>query len=138
MTDLAFVRRMWEDDSASRSLGIELVDLEEGVATARMPVTTAMVNGHGICHGGYVFLLADSAFALACNSGGRTTVAAGADISFLAAAKEGDVLVAEARNVLQSGRSGISDVVVTREVGGRVIALFRGRSRQIDRPQPEP
>ena len=70
----------------------------------------------------------------ACNSGGRTTVIAGGDISFLGTAKEGDVLVAEARNVTQAGRTGITDVVVTREVGGHVIALFRGRSRQVDRP----
>lgn len=138
MSDLAFVRRMWEDDTASRSLGMEIVDLVEGAATVRMPIGAAMVNGHGICHGGYVFTVADSAFALACNSGGRMTVAAGADISFLAAAKEGDVLVASATNVTQAGRSGISDVVVTREVGGQVVALFRGRSRQIDRPRPDP
>ncbi len=135
MTDLAFARRMWEDDNASRSLGMEVTDLDEGTATVRMPVTAQMVNGHGICHGGYVFTVADSAFALACNSGGRMTVAAGGDISFLAAAKEGDVLVAEARNVVRAGRSGITDVTVTREVGGHVIALFRGRSRQVDRPQ---
>jgi len=134
MTDLAFVRRMWEDDTASQALGMEVVALEDGSATVRMPVSSAMVNGHRICHGGYVFTVADSAFALACNSGGRTTVAAGGDISFLASAKEGDVLVAEARNVTQAGRSGITDVVVTREVGGHVIALFRGRSRQVDRP----
>ena len=134
MTDLAFVRRMWEDDTASRSLGMEVDALEEGAAVVRMRVTAEMVNGHGICHGGYVFTVADSAFALACNSGGRATVAAGGDISFLAAAKEGDVLIADARNVTQAGRTGITDVVVTREVGGHVIALFRGRSRQVDRP----
>jgi acyl-CoA thioesterase len=136
MADVDFARRMWEDDTASRSLGMEVDALEEGAATVRMRVTGEMVNGHGICHGGYVFTLADSAFALACNSGGRTTVAAGADISFLAAAKEGDVLVAEAHNVSQAGRTGITDVHVTREVGGHVIALFRGRSRQVDRPTP--
>jgi acyl-CoA thioesterase len=134
MSDLAFVRRMWEDDTASQALGMEVVSLEDGSATVRMPVSSAMVNAHRVCHAGFVFTLADSAFALACNSGGRTTVIAGGDISFLGSAKEGDVLVAEARNVTQAGRTGITDVVVTREVGGHVIALFRGRSRQVDRP----
>jgi acyl-CoA thioesterase len=136
MADLDFARRMWEDDTASRSLGMQVDALDEGTATVRMRVTGEMVNGHGICHGGFVFTLADSAFALACNSGGRTTVAAGADISFLATVKQGDVLIADARNVAQAGRTGLTDVVVTREVGGHVVALFRGRSRQVDRPHP--
>ena len=96
-----------------------------------MPVTATMVNGHDICHGGYVFTLADSAFALACNSRGQTTVAAGGDITFVAPARLGDVLVAEARVRAAYGRSGLTDVRVTREGDGALIAELRGRSRSI-------
>ncbi|HET6534153.1 MAG TPA: hydroxyphenylacetyl-CoA thioesterase PaaI [Actinoplanes sp.] len=123
---------MWDRDTASRALGMHLVDAGDGAATVRMPVTAAMVNGHGIAHGGYVFLLADSAFACACNSHGPVTVAAGADISFLQPVKEGDVLMATARERARTGRSGIYDVTVTRD--GDVVAEFRGRSRTIGRP----
>ncbi|MEU0388780.1 hydroxyphenylacetyl-CoA thioesterase PaaI [Streptomyces chartreusis] len=120
---------MFAADQASRGLGVELLEHGEGAAVLRMTVTPAMVNGHGIVHGGYVFLLADSAFACACNSHGPTTVAAGADITFVAPAYEGDVLVARAEERTRYGRSGLYDVTVLR--GDTVIAEFRGRSRSI-------
>ncbi|MFG3256898.1 hydroxyphenylacetyl-CoA thioesterase PaaI [Streptomyces sp. NPDC048172] len=120
---------MFAADHASRSLGIELLTCEEGVATLRMTVTAAMVNGHGIAHGGYLFLLADTAFACACNSYGPVTVAAGADITFVAPAREGDVLHATATERVTYGRSGVYDVTVVR--GEEVIAEFRGRSRTV-------
>jgi acyl-CoA thioesterase len=122
---------MWQDDEASRALGMDAVVIEVDHAEVRMTITDAMVNGHDIAHGGYIFTLADSAFALACNSRGQTTVAAGADITFIAAARRGDVLVAEARVRTAYGRSGITDVTVTREDDGAVIAEFRGRSRAL-------
>ncbi|WP_179775976.1 hydroxyphenylacetyl-CoA thioesterase PaaI [Amycolatopsis endophytica] len=124
---------MFADDVASKSLGIELVEAADGHAVARMTVTDQMVNGHAIAHGGYLFLLADTAFACACNSHGPVTVAAGADISFVASARLGDRLVATAEERTRYGRNGIYDVTVHREAGtGReVIAEFRGRSRTI-------
>jgi acyl-CoA thioesterase len=97
----------------------------------RMTVGEHMVNGHDVAHGGYLFTLADSTFALACNSRGTLTVAAGADIVFVTSARLGDVLVAEARVRVDYGRSGITDVTVTREPDGAVIAEFRGRSRAL-------
>lgn len=120
---------MWAADAASAGLGMELLALSTGRAVVRMAVTAPMVNGHAIAHGGFVFALADSAFALACNSRGALTVAAGADIVFVASARRGDVLVADARVRTAYGRSGITDVTVTREADGAVIAEFRGRSR---------
>ena len=135
MGSLEHVVRMWEDDEASRALGMDAVVIETDHAEVRMAVTDAMVNGHDIAHGGYIFTLADSAFALACNSQGLTTVAAGADITFVAAARRGDILVAEARVRTAYGRSGITDVTVTREEDGAVIAEFRGRSRTIEKSQ---
>lgn len=122
---------MFEADAASRALGIELIEAAEGSAVTRMLVTEQMVNGHDIAHGGYVFLLADTTFALACNSHGPVTVAAGADITFVAPARAGDVLIAHAEEKTRYGRSGIYDVTVKRD--GEVIAEFRGRSRVINR-----
>lgn len=135
MTDLVHVKRMWADDEASRALGMEVLDLEVDHARVRMTITSAMVNGHAIAHGGYLFTLADSAFALACNSRGQLAVAAGADISFVAAAHLGDVLVADATQRTAYGRSGITDVTVSREPDGAVIAEFRGRSRSLARKE---
>lgn len=133
--DLRHVRTMWEQDRASEQLGIECTDVSHdgtlGSATARMTVTETMVNGHDICHGGLVFTLADSAFALACNAGGTPTVAATCDITFVATAHLHDVLVATARERTAYGRSGITDVTVTREADGALIAEFRGRSRAL-------
>jgi acyl-CoA thioesterase len=125
---------MLGSDEASRALGIELVDVGPGRSRLRMPVTSAMVNGHAIAHGGLVFTLADSAFAVACNSHGTVTVAAGADVEFVAPGRLGDVLLAEAVEHTRYGRSGLTDVTVTRESDGAVIALFRGRSRSLGRP----
>jgi acyl-CoA thioesterase len=122
---------MLANDLATRSLGIEITDVSEGCATASMTVRPDMSNGHGICHGGYVFLLADTAFAFACNTYGATTVAAGADVEFLAPVAVGDRLVARATEVVLKGRSGIYDVLVHRDTqqGTDVVATFRGRSR---------
>ncbi|MEG8274951.1 hydroxyphenylacetyl-CoA thioesterase PaaI [Streptomyces sp. AHA2] len=120
---------MFAADRASRGLGIDVLEQGVGTAVLRMTVTGSMVNGHGIAHGGYVFLLADTAFACACNSHGPVTVAAGADISFVAPAHEGDVLVARAEERTRYGRSGLYDVTVLRD--DEVVAEFRGRSRSI-------
>ncbi|WP_329012362.1 hydroxyphenylacetyl-CoA thioesterase PaaI [Streptomyces sp. NBC_00690] len=122
-------RMMFAADAASRAMGIELVDCGEGSARLRLTVTADMVNGHGIAHGGFIFALADTAFALACNSHGPVTVASGADITFIAPAVEGDVLVASAQERARFGRSGIYDVSVVRD--GEAIAEFRGHSRVI-------
>jgi acyl-CoA thioesterase len=121
--------RLWSGDRASQGLGIRLTDVGPGRATATMTVTSALVNGHGICHGGYLFLLADSAFAFACNTRGPDAVAAGADVSFLAPVREGDVLVAEAVERVLRGRSGLYDVTVRR--GDEPVLEFRGRSRTL-------
>lgn len=129
--DLAHVRRMWDEDRASAHVGMTATTVEHDHAIVRMTVAEHMVNGHDIAHGGYLFMLADSAFALACNSGGTLTVAAGADIAFVASARLGDVLVAEAVTRVAYGRSGLTDVTVTRESDGAVIAEFRGRSRSL-------
>jgi acyl-CoA thioesterase len=114
-------------DRATAHLGIEIDEVGPGRATACMTVTEAMINFHDICHGGYVVLLADTAFAYACNTYDRRTVAGGAEVSFLAPARLGDALVAVATERVRRGRSGIYDVTVTRD-GGEVIAEFRGRS----------
>lgn len=126
---------MYAADSASRALGIRLLDVAPGRATMGMTVTAQMVNGHGICHGGYLFLLADSTFAFACNTRGPAVVAAGADVTFLAPVREGDELVAAAVERVLRGRSGLYDVTVSR--GGEPVLEFRGRSRSLppgDRP----
>jgi acyl-CoA thioesterase len=108
---------------------MELISAGIGHAVVRMPITDAMINGHDVAHGGYLFLLADSAFACACNSHGPVTLAAGADITFIAPVKRGDVLEARAVERVRFGRSGICDVTVYR--GEEVVAEFRGRSRTI-------
>jgi acyl-CoA thioesterase len=120
---------MFQADLASRALGIELVEAEGGRAVARMRIGEAMVNGHGIAHGGYVFLLADTAFALACNSHGPMTVAAGAEITFVAPTRLGDMLTAHAEERTRYGRNGIYDITVRR--GDEVVAEFRGRSHTV-------
>src|SRR6185503_8122682 len=123
---------MYADDAASRALGITIDKVAPGRDTARLTVAPAMVNGHGIAHGGYVFLLADTAFAFACNTYDQRTVAAGGDIVFVAPAKAGDALVATAVERVRVGRSGVYDVTVTRTADGAVVAELRGRSRTID------
>lgn len=120
---------MWADDEASRALGMRLVEVTPGRAVLAMRIRPDMANGHGIAHGGFTFTLADSAFAFACNSHNRRTVAQGCDIAFLAPVHEGDVLEAEAVERWRQGRNGIYDVTVRR--GDDVVAEFRGRSREI-------
>ena len=120
--------QMYERDVASRSLGITLDGIAPGRATARMTVTPAMVQGHGTCHGGYLFLLADTAFAFACNTRGAT-VASGADVEFLAPVHEGDQLVASASERVLRGRRGVYDVTVRR--GDEPVVEFRGRSAAV-------
>ena len=124
---------MFDADVASKGLGIELVSAADGSAVARMRVTATMLNGHAIGHGGFVFLLADTAFALACNSHGPVTVAAGGEISFLRPVREGDLLEARATERTRYGRSGIYDVTVWRD--DEVVAEFRGRSRTLSRDE---
>jgi acyl-CoA thioesterase len=128
-TDFRVARDMLDADEASRALGIELLELSAGCARTSMTVTPAMANGYSITHGGYVFLLADTTFALACNSHDQTAVAARADIRYLRPTKVGDVLVADAVERARFGRNGIYDVTVT--CGGKVVAEFRGDSRTV-------
>lgn len=120
---------MWSRDRASQSLGIEISDVGPGRAVASMTIRDDQVNGHGIAHGGYVFTLADTAFAFACNTHGQVTVAAGADVVFVAPARVGERLVATAVERSRSGRNGVCDVTVRRE-DGSLVAEFRGRSRE--------
>jgi acyl-CoA thioesterase len=122
---------MWATDAASRMLGMEIEHLGEGEATVTMLVREDMVNGHDLCHGGLIASLADSAFALACNSRGVVTVAAGFEVDFLEPAHLGQQLRAEAHEVVLRGRSGIYDVTV--RTGDTVVAVFRGRSRSLGR-----
>jgi acyl-CoA thioesterase len=122
--------KMYAADRSSRHLGIEISDVAAGRARATMMVADTMVNGHGIAHGGYVFLLADTAFAFACNTYEIATVAAAADVVFVAPARAGDRLVAEAAERVRYGRSGVYDVTVRRD-GGEVVAEFRGNSRAL-------
>lgn len=121
---------MWANDQASKWFGMDLVDVDEGRAVLTLTVGDHHCNGHGICHGGVTHALADSAFAFACNSHNRNAVAQHNQISYLSPGKPGEVLTAEAREVSLTGRSGITDVVVTGG-DGRKIALFRGASRMI-------
>jgi acyl-CoA thioesterase len=120
---------MWADDRASRALGMSLDDVGPGTATVSMTLREDMVNGHAIGHGGLTFTLADSAFAFACNSYNRATVAAGAEIRFRRPTRLGDRLVATATEREREGRDGVYDVVV--RVGDEVVASFTGRSKEI-------
>ncbi|MGJ4943807.1 hydroxyphenylacetyl-CoA thioesterase PaaI [Bradyrhizobium sp. HKCCYLS1011] len=120
---------MWKDDQASQGLGMEIVEIGPGRAALQMTIRPHMVNGHGIAHGGFIFTLADSAFAFACNTHNERTVAAQGSITFVRPGKLGDRLVARAVEISRTGRSGIYDVRVT--AGDTVIAEFRGHSRSI-------
>jgi acyl-CoA thioesterase len=122
---------MFERDRASQSLGMRIIGVGPGWARLGMTVRGDMINGHGLCHGGIVFSLADSAFAFACNSYNDATVAAAASIDYLAAVREGDELTAEATELWRSRRSGLYEITVANQRGER-IALFRGRSHRID------
>jgi len=122
---------LFAGDRASQALGMRITGVRPGWARVAMTVRADMVNGHAICHGGIVFTLADSAFAFACNSYNDSTVAAAAAIDFLAAARAGDELTAEASELWRSRRNGIYEISVTNQRGER-IALFRGRSWRIE------
>ena len=121
---------MWKEDDASKGLGMEIVEIKPGQATLTMTVKPNMVNGQRIAHGGFIFTLADSAFAFACNTHNERSVAGQGNITFIRPGKLDDLLVATAREISRSGRSGIYDVRVT--AGDLVIAEFRGHSRTID------
>ena len=123
-------RLMWADDRASQALGMQLLEVRPGYARISMTVRRDMTNGHGMCHGGFMFLLADSTFAFACNSHNQKAVAASAEIHFLAPAQEGDVLTAEGQEQHLAGRSGVYDTRVT-DQSGKLVALFRGKSATI-------
>jgi acyl-CoA thioesterase len=120
---------MWAGDAASQALGMELVRVAPGRATVRMTVREDMVNGHAIGHGGLTFTLADSAFAFACNSYNRSTVAAHCEIRFLAPTRLGDVLVASAVERSRAGRDGVYDVSV--RAGDTLVADFVGHSKEV-------
>ncbi len=121
---------MWTGDHASQAAGMKLLEIAPGRAVLTMPVRDDFLNGHQICHGGYIFTLADSAFAFACNSYNKSVVAQENSITFLSPGRKGELLTATAQEVSLAGRSGVYDVVVTGE-DGRKVALFRGLSRQI-------
>ena len=135
----ASARAMWGRDTASQGLGMSLDAVGPGTATLSMTVTDVMTNGLKTCHGGFIFTLADSAFAFACNSYNQNTVAQMASVTFLAPAFAGDRLTAEAHEVARAGRSGIYDIRVTNQSGAQ-IAEFRGHSRIVRGshfPEPE-
>lgn len=126
----ACAQAMWKDDRASQGLDMTLGSVEPGGAQVSMRITADMLNGHSTCHGGFIFSLADSAFAFACNTYNQRTVAQHCSITYLAPAREGDVLTATAREISRTGRSGIYDVVI-RNQDGVHIAEFRGHARTI-------
>ncbi len=139
MNELETARRcaaaMFSKDVAAQALGIAIEVLAPGEVRATMEIRPDMVNGHDVCHGGYLFTLADTAFAFACNAYGKVTVAAGASIDFLRPAKAGDRLTALASERHRGRRTGVYDVIVASQ-SGETIALFRGRSHVTDRPLP--
>lgn len=121
---------MWPDDHAARGLGMAIAAVGPGTATLTMAVRQDMVNGHGTCHGGFIFAVADAAFAYACNSHNHRAVAAGVDINFLAPAHLGDVLTAHGHARHQGGRSGVYDIEVANQ-DGKLVAVFRGRAARV-------
>ena len=125
--------KMYADDEASQALGIQIEVKAPGCAEARLEVRADMLNGHDVCHGGLIFTLADTAFAFACNTYNKVTLAAGASIEFLRPAKPGDRLLATATERHRGGRSGIYDVVVTNQ-DAVDVAIFRGRSHMTSKP----
>jgi acyl-CoA thioesterase len=124
-------QQMFARDHAAQMLGIKLVEIKPGFARMSMTVRPDMVNGHDICHGGLIFTLADTSFAYACNAGNRATVAQNCAITFLAAARQGDVLTAAAAERHRTRRTGLTDIEVTDQTG-KLIAIFRGHSQQLD------
>ena len=123
-------KTMYERDPASKGLGMRLDEIRPGYARMSMRVRPDMLNGHASCHGGFIFTLADSAFAFACNSHNFNTVGAGCTIDYLAPGREGDVLTAEAQEQALAGKTGVYDVTVT-NAEGKTIALFRGKSHRV-------
>lgn len=123
-------KTMYDRDPASQALGMLLAEIRPGYARMTMPVRADMLNGHQTCHGGYIFMLADSAFAFACNSHNHNTVGAGCTIDYLAPGREGDVLTAEATEQALAGKTGVYDIKVVNQEG-RAIALFRGKSHRV-------
>ncbi len=123
--------KMWSGDNASRALGMKIVDIAPGRARLTMTIRADMTNGHGMCHGGYIFTLADSAFAFACNTYNQIAVAQHCSVTFIRPGKLGDTLTAVAVERSRTGRSGIYDITVTGS-DGKVVAEFRGHSRVID------
>ena len=123
-------KTMFERDPASLALGMQLAAIAPGFARMTMAVRQDMLNGHQICHGGFIFLLADSAFAFACNSHNQNTVGAGCTIDYLAPGRLGDLLTAEAVEQALSGKTGVYDVKVTNQEG-RTVALLRGKSHRV-------
>src|ERR1700743_379789 len=134
-TAQASVASMLRTDSASRRLGIEILEVAPGSVRIAMTVRPEMLNGHGLCHGGILFTFADSAFAFACNSHGEPMVAAGASIEFLAPTPGGGRLTAIADEVTRTARGGIYDVRIANDAGDSV-AVFRGRSARLRTPPP--
>ena len=126
----ASANAMWNDDAASQRLGMSLDHIAPGHATLSVTVTEAMSNGHGNCHGGYIFTLADSAFAFACNSYNEMVVAQHCSITYINSVRIGDRLTATAAEVSRRGRSGIYDIRITNQDGVHV-AEFRGHSRTV-------
>jgi acyl-CoA thioesterase len=121
---------MFACDAASRNLGMKLLEIRPGYARMSMPVREDMLNGHQSCHGGFIFALADSAFAFACNSHNHVTVGAGCTIDYLAPGRLDDLLTAEAIERTLVGKTGIYDVSVCTQ-DGRIIATFRGKSHRV-------
>ena len=121
---------MFARDRASQAMGMRISKVGPGRAELTMKVRADMLNGHATCHGGFIFTLADSAFAFACNSANMTTVASGCSIDFIAPAREDDVLTAIGRERSLSGRTGVYDIEVTNQ-RGETVALFRGKSYRI-------
>lgn len=126
----ACAKAMWADDKASQALGMRIEHIAPGEATISMEITESMSNGHGNCHGGYIFTLADSAFAFACNSYNQLTVAQGCSITYIAPGMIGDRLTAQAREISRKGRSGIYDIRISNQRGDH-IAEFRGNARTV-------
>ena len=137
MTDLtpqqlanACAEAMFARDQASQQLGMKIVSVAPGRAELSMTVDQRMIQGHGACHGGYLFTLADSAFAFSCNTYDKATVASGCSIEYVMPAKQGDVLIASAEERSRGNRTGIYDITITNQ-DKQVVAFFRGKSYQV-------
>ena len=133
----AAARAMWAADAASQGLGLVLRRISPGEAEMTMLIEPRMANGFGACHGGFLFALADSAFAFACNSFGRQTVGQACTITYLRPGRVGETITATARQVAEAGRSGVYEVRVT-DAAGAVLALFQGQSREVAGNRPGP